>query len=513
MTTLRSENTSALAFRYGLKPFAIAVVFVLVALLWTFPLQHWIDYPFVFLFFGAIMGSAWFGGRVAGLIAVVLSSFLVTYFFIPPLYSITVAAESQSFLVAFVLFAIAMSFVSSGRRRADIEVRQSRDLLESRVRERTAELEQSNREFQRSERELRLLTEAIPQQIWRANASGSIEYVNQNLREYLGTPEEALLADRLFRMLDGRDAQVVQNAWTKAVETGTAMEVEARVRNAAGNSRWFLIRAFPQRSENGAIVRWYGLHIDIEDHQRQQQSLTARQEHLSRLSRNLSMSEIAVSIAHELNQPMTALMSHAYACREWANAAPPNLERVSATAEKIIQESNRASSVVKRVRSLFSNDGLVRVPADLNVVIQESARLLRDEAVAESVRLELNLGDGLPVIEIDPIQVQQVVLNVARNAIEAMADFSGDRALVISTGKGNDGEVHVTVRDSGPGIAREVISNIFEPFFSTKKNGTGIGLAICRTIVEAHNGRISAENNSGGGAAVHFTLGTKVWQE
>src|SRR5579871_5136818 len=197
MPQTEPRNFSESVYEYGLKPFAIAVVFVLVALLWTFPLQHLIDYPFVFLFFGAIMCSAWFGGRIAGLIAVILSSFLVTYFFIPPFYSITVATESQSFLAAFILFAIAMSFVSSARKRAEIQVRQARDLLETRVHERTAELERSHREIQQSERQLRLLTEAIPQQIWRADATGCIEYVNQNLRDFLGKPEEALLGDRL----------------------------------------------------------------------------------------------------------------------------------------------------------------------------------------------------------------------------------------------------------------------------------------------------------------------------
>ena len=132
----------------ALKPCAIAVVFVIVALLWTFPLQHAIAYPFVFLFFGAIMGSAWFGGMIAGFIAVALSSLLVTYFFVPPFYSMSVAKESQSFLTAFIVCAIAITVVSSARKRAESAIREARDLLEEKVRERTAELEQSNREIQ-----------------------------------------------------------------------------------------------------------------------------------------------------------------------------------------------------------------------------------------------------------------------------------------------------------------------------------------------------------------------------
>ena len=499
-----------MAFEYGLKPLGVAVFFVLVALLWTFPLQHWMDYPFVFLFIAGIMGSAWFGGRIAGFIAVVMSSFLVTYFFIPPLYSITVARESESFLAVFILFAITMSIISSARKRSESEVRRARDLLELKVQERTAELERSNREIQQSERQLRLLTEAIPQQIWRADAGGSIEYVNQDLRKYLGMDEVELIGKGLFGAIHPQDLPLVNEYWGMAFETGEAFEVQARVRNPEAGYRWFLIRAFPQRSESGAIDRWYGLHIDIEEHQREQQSLTARQESLSRLSRNLSMSEVAASIAHELNQPMTALVTHAYACREWASANPPNMEKVSATSAKIVQESTRASAVVKRIRSLFSNDEPVRIPTDLNLLIEDSAQLLRDEAIREGVRIELKLSHQIDEVEIDAVQIQQVVLNLSKNAIEAMAHSTKDKTLTISTEPHAENQILIEVRDTGPGINPDLVPHIFEPFFSTKKNGTGIGLAICRSIIEAHSGRIKAVNREFGGAAVQFTIATEA---
>src|SRR5579863_1650035 len=144
MTAERALRIGPWAIDYALKPCAIASVFVLVALLWTFPLQHVIAYPFVFLFFGAVMGSAWFGGFIGGFAAVVLSSWLITYFFIPPLYSMTVAKGSQSFLTAFILCAIAITVVSSARKRSENAIRDARDQLEEKVRERTAELEQSN---------------------------------------------------------------------------------------------------------------------------------------------------------------------------------------------------------------------------------------------------------------------------------------------------------------------------------------------------------------------------------
>jgi len=493
-------------YECGLKPFAIAVVFVLVALLWTFTLQHWIDYPFVFLFFGAVMGSAWFGGLIAGFIAVVMSSFLVTFFFIPPLYSITVAKESQSFLAAFILCSTAMSIVSSARKRAQNAVRQARDQLEAKVQERTAELERSNREIRESEGRLRLLTEAIPQQIWRANADGSIEYANPHLRDYLGVPERMLVGDRLFRSVNPQDALSVREAWEKALGSGSPMEVQARVRGLTEGYRWFLIRAFPQRSEDGQIARWYGIHIDIEDREREQQSLTVRQEDLSRLSRTLSMSEVAASIAHELNQPLTALVSHAYACHDWATSSPPNLEKVSATADKIVQESTRASLVVRRVRALFSADEAIRVESNLNVIVHDSARLLRDEAIRNGVEIEMHLAENLPHPAVDPVQIQQVLINVARNAIEAMSASPGSHTLTICSEMDGENMLVVTVRDTGPGISLKIIKEIFEPFFSSKRHGIGIGLSICRSIVEGHNGHIWARNDDSGGAVVQFTL-------
>ncbi len=375
----------------ALKPFAIAGFFVLVALLWTFPLQHVIAYPFVFLFFGAIMGSAWFGGITAGCIAVALSSILVTYFFVPPLFSMSVAKDSQSFLAAFIVCAIAITVVSSARKRAESAVRVARDQLEAKVQERTAQLERSNQEIRESERQLR-----------------------------------------------------------------------------------------------------------------------AAQDDLARLSRTMSMAEMAASIAHELNQPLTAVVTHAQACRKWLSSDPPNLEKATATAEKIVRESTRASSVVQRVRALFQKDAQVREPVDMNQLIREMARLLRDEAARRGVTIRLQLGGDLPQLQIDPVQMQQVLLNLALNGMDAMADMHGLRELTIYSERHGDGEVQVAVEDCGGGIMPEVAGRIFEPFFSTKPQGTGMGLAICRSIVEAHDGRLTAVNRDDGGARLQFTVRTQA---
>ncbi|HMG87966.1 MAG TPA: ATP-binding protein [Terracidiphilus sp.] len=506
MTAVTLGQIPRRTMEYGIKPFSIATCFVLVALLWTFPLQRVIAYPFVFLFFGAVMGSAWFGGALAGFVAVVQSSLVITYFFIPPVFSITVAKESQSFLAAFILCAIAISIVSSSRKRAESAVRTARDQLEAKVRERTAELEHSNLEIQESERQLRMLTEAIPQQIWRADVSGRIEYCNQHLRDYVGERESSIEGDSFFNILHPEDAVLFRQGWESALVAGGRFEVKVRVRGADRAFRWFLVRSIPQRAEDGAITRWYGIHIDIEEQHKAQQSLVIAQDNLSRLWRTLSMAEMAASIAHELNQPLTAVVTHAYACREWLSTNPANLEKASATAEKIVQESTRASSVVKRVRALFRKEGTERQTVDLNPLIQELARLLRDEAIRRGVGIRVVLDRNLPKIEGDSVQIQQVLLNLATNAMDAMTAVTGSREVTIHSERRGADEVLITVDDVGPGISPEIVSRIFEPFFSTKEQGTGMGLAICRSVVEAHDGRIWVENRNPAGARFRFTL-------
>jgi PAS domain S-box-containing protein len=495
---------------HALKPGAIAVVFVLVALLWTFPLQHGIAYPFVFLFFGAIMGSAWFGGTVAGFAAVILSSLVVGYFFIPPFYSWSIGKESQSFFTAFILCAIAITVVSSARKRAESAVRDARDELEERVRERTAELERSNREIQESERQLRQLTEAIPQQIWRADGLGNVEYCNGHLLVYLGHPAALLLGEAFFKIFHRADEAPIRQTWRAAVESKNTFETEARIRGANGGYRWFLVRAFPQIDANGAVARWYGIHIDIEEQRRAQQSLVEAQEEQFRIAHLLSMAEMAASIAHELNQPLTAVVTHAYACREWLREDSVNVTKASATADKIIQESTRASAVVSRVRALFRKEAKARELTDMNGLIRSVARLLREEAIRRDVSIRLMLSDEVPKLAVDPIQIQQVLLNLATNAMDAMSGISGQRELRIRSLRKDEGEALILVEDQGSGIPEAVRERLFDPFFTTKPNGTGMGLAICRSIVEMHDGRIWAENGLEGGAVFHFTVRTQA---
>jgi len=509
MKTARPDRLSHWPMEFAVRPFAIASFFVFVALLWTMLLQHVIAYPFVFLFFGAIMASAWFGGIIAGLVAVAFSSLIVTFFLVPPFFSMSVARDSQSFLAAFILCAIAITIVSSERKRAEGAIRAARDHLEAKVQERTAELLRSNREIQESERQLRLLTDAIPQQVWRANPEGRIEYCNHHLCHYTGKPMDMLTGDTFFAVLHPEDRLLFQQNWESALANSGKFEDEVRVRGADETYRWFLVRSISQRSAEGQLVCWYGIHIDIEELYQAQQRLVVAQDDLTRLARTLSMAEMAASIAHELNQPLTAVTTHAYACREWLSAKPANLAKASATAEKIVAESSRASAVVSRVRALFSNEAHRREWSDVNRLINEFSRLLRDEAIRRKVSIRLLLAPDLPLAEIDPVQIQQVLLNLAINGMDAMNGAPFPHELVIRSLRRSDNQLLVSIHDHGCGIAAPILPRIFEPFFSTKPQGTGIGLAICRSIVEAHDGRLWAENSPQGGAVFQFTLPTQ----
>lgn len=502
MTLSSSRGMGAWAF----KPVLVAVGFVLAALALTVPLQRFISYPFVFLFFIAVMASAWFGGKMAGLISVALSSLLVSFYFVPPYHSMTIGKDELAFLVAFILCAIGVAVMSLVRKRAETAIRVARDELDLMVRERTLELEHSNQEYRESVRQLRMLTEAIPQQIWRTDAEGRVEYCNHHLCESVGLAQDGLQGEAFFRVLHPEDEPLFRQSWSRSLAAGQPLEVEARVRSRDGGYRWYLMRSLPQRTEQGNIACWYGIHIDIERQHQAQQELLQAQEDVAHLSRTLSLAEMAASIAHELNQPLTAVVTHAYACREWLNTKPANLEKASATAEKIVQESTRASAVVSRVRALFRKEAQVRQRTDLNRLIEDLVRLQRDEGIRRGVAIRAIPATGLRELSLDPVQIQQVLLNLAMNGMEAMAETPGPRELTIRAFMRGEDEVQVTVEDCGPGVAAEVAEKIFEPFFSTKPHGIGMGLAICRSIVEAHDGRLWTSNLPGRGAIFQFTL-------
>lgn len=491
--------------RYFMRPFGIAGAFVYVTSLCTLVLQAVFPYPFLFLFLGAVMGSAWLGGAIAGAVSVVLSTFVVAFFFVPPFYSFKISAAAEPYFISFVVCSAVVSIVGAVRRRAEEQVRAARDLLEQRVLERTAELERSNFELQESERSLRELTEAIPQQIWRALADGTIAYCNTHLLRFTGRTQEQMCGDRFFEAVHPEDVNRFRQAWMAALQSCSGLEGEWRVRGESGEYRSFLIRANPQTSMTGALLCWYGTHIDLEDWRRAEMALGESQRQLAHVTRVMSLSELTASVAHEINQPLAAIVANAYACLGWLKLN--KLERAEASTRMILQDGNHAGAIVKRLRELFSGSSGTFTTESINSILLDTIRLIQSESIRRHIPVRAQLADSLPTVNLDRVQIQQTMVNLALNAMDSMEGNSdGTAELVLESSRDEAGNVCVSVIDCGTGIPPKIADRIFDAFFTTKPAGLGIGLAICRSIIAAHQGRIWVTPRPNGGSIFHFTL-------
>lgn len=362
-----------------------------------------------------------------------------------------------------------------------------------------------------SERELRLMVDTVPTMIFLMTSEALPYYFNKRFVDWAGiepgdpADERSRNLDTHTEMIHPDDRADVAAAFERAFAAGQPLQYRGRLRHKDGQYRWLDSRVEPLRDEHGVIIRWYGVNIDIDDEVKAQEALRLADERLARASRAASLSELSVSIAHELNSPLQAVVANANAYQRWLSADPPNYERAGRTAERIIRDANAAAEVIGRIRALFAQTTPGRGPVDINAMITEVTELVADRLISGNVRLELELDPGLPLLAADRVQLEQVVLNLARNAIEAMHDTApGGRTLRVSSRLRDDGLLEVEVEDHGSGIGEP--DRIFDAFYTTKKDGMGMGLAICRSIIEAHGGRIEARSEVGVGSTISFTL-------
>jgi C4-dicarboxylate-specific signal transduction histidine kinase len=237
------------------------------------------------------------------------------------------------------------------------------------------------------------------------------------------------------------------------------------------------------------------------------EALQEAQAELAHVNRVTTMGQLAASIVHEINQPIAATVTNAHAALRWLGAQPPNLGEVRQSLDDVIRDGNRAGDVIGRIRALIKKAPPQKDAMEINGAILEVITLTRGEVMRNGVSLQTRLAEGLPLIQGDRVQLQQVVLNLIINAVEAMSGVSeGSRELLIGTGKDASGGVLVAVQDSGPGLNPDSFDHLFDAFYTTKPNGMGMGLPICRSIVEAHGGRVWASRTAGRGATIQFTL-------
>jgi len=254
--------------------------------------------------------------------------------------------------------------------------------------------------------------------------------------------------------------------------------------------------------------------IDMTDRKRAEERLRASEQRfldaqmeLAHVTRMTTLGELAASISHEVNQPLAAVVNAAAACRRWLNGGTPNLDEARQAVAWIIKEGNRASEVIRRVRALANKTSIEKVPLDLNDVVREVIALVQRELVSHRVSLRMELASALPMILSDRVQLQQVIINLVMNGIEAMQSVADrPRELVIRSRQDETQQVLVSVTDCGVGISAENADRLFNPFFTTKSGGMGMGLSICRSIMEAHGGRLWATATVPHGAMFQFTL-------
>ena len=399
------------------------------------------------------------------------------------------------------------------------EQRRVAEELDQRVAERTRQLIIVNEDLRRENTERRRAEEALreSEERWRAvfdnsaagialaNPSGRFLAGNLAYQKMLGYSEKEL-RELSFLDITHEDYRDGNSELTTELLEGKRQyfEMEKRYRRKDGNLIW--VRVHVSLVSGKQITPRFLLTIvdNITELKRAEEALRDAQMTLAHVTRVATLGEMTASIAHEINQPLGALVNNANACLGWLSTE--NLEEVRNSVELMLDDAQRVTEIITRVRSLVKKAPPQKDWLDINQMIREVIGLARNEMQRNGVALETQLSDDMPLVFADRIQLQQVMLNLMMNAIEAMTQVTTPRELLISSGADDSKGVVVVVRDSGPGLDSKSHERLFEPFYTTKPQGMGMGLAICRSLIEAHGGRLWATTNAPHGAVFQFTL-------
>ena len=359
-----------------------------------------------------------------------------------------------------------------------------------------------------SELHLRQMTETIPEMLWSATGEGAIDYCNARVLDYTGFSAEELMGNGWMKSFHPDDADQAAQEWMSSVSTGAPYRIEVRTFRAADRMyRWCVTSALPLLDQQGRILKWYGTVVDMHDWKQAQEDLRNTQAELAHMTRVMTMGELTASIAHEVNQPLAAIIASGDSCTAWLAASPPNLDKARAASARMIQAATQASDIVQRIRAFFKKTSSAKVSLGINEAIEEALQLIRGEILRKDVSLQTELDRHLPKVSGDRVQLEQVILNLIMNGMDAMvAADSQPKQLVIQSAWKEPSDVLVSVSDTGPGIPAEHMSKMFNPFFTTKPQGMGMGLSISRSLIEAHGGRLWAMVNDGPGATFAFSI-------
>jgi C4-dicarboxylate-specific signal transduction histidine kinase len=382
-------------------------------------------------------------------------------------------------------------------RESERQLRKARDELETKVTERTAELQRSEAYLAEAQRLSH--TGSFGWEV----SSGKLDWSEETFRIFERDPAHQPTVDFVLQRTHPQDRAVVQQTIDRARQYRRALDFEHRLLTTDGQVKHVHIVGHPAFDEAGNLVEFVGSVMDVTERCRADQERQA----IAHVNRITTMGQLTASIAHEVNQPLAGAVSSAHAALHWLEAQPPNLEETRQSLAAIITDGNRAAEILQRIRNLVKRAPSRNDQLDINEPILEVIALARSEAQRNGVSLQTRLAPDLPLVEGDRVQLQQVMLNLILNAVEALSGVSeGSRDLLISSEDGGADGVRVAVQDSGPGLIPESVDRLFEAFYTTKPTGMGMGLAICRSIIEAHGGRLWATANEPRGAVFQFSL-------
>jgi len=342
---------------------------------------------------------------------------------------------------------------------------------------------------------------------WSVTARRSVYWSEENYRLLAFDPEGGIPSDEAFYQRvhpEDRD-RVRREVFVETPEEGSHFDVEFRLVLPDGAMKYVRSTGHPVRNKSGDVLEYVGTSIDVTERKRAEEA----QEELAHVNRVTTMGELTASLAHEVNQPITAAATDANACLRWLTRDDPDLEEARAAASRIVKDAMRAADIIGRIRLFFTKSPPQRELVDINEVIREMVVLLRGEATRYAISVRTELAADLRQVVGDRVQLQQVMMNLMMNSADAMKNVDGTRELAITSQPADNEELLVSVSDTGIGLPPQA-DQIFKAFFTTKLHGTGMGLSISRSIVESHGGRLWASANSPRGASFYFTLPSKA---
>ncbi len=453
-----------ICFRLGANATTVACLFLIVVVLVSLE--------------GSFLSST-----VVSLIAVVC----LDYYFIPPVFSLTISDPTN--IVGLVAFLITSAVVTE-------LVSRVRRLMQEKLQQSEAYLSEAQRLSHTGSFGWRITT-------------GELLWSDESFRIFGCDPTTRPTLELVFARTHPEDTLLVKQVIERASTDGKDFDLEHRLLMPDGSVKHIHVVAHAERPASGKL-EYVGAMMDISERKRAEDALRQMQGDLEHVSRVTTMGQLTASLAHEVNQPIAAAVTNANTCMRWLAADVPNVEEARAAAMRIVKDGTRAADIISRIRLLFKKGVPERKPLDVNDVIREMVLLLRGEATRYLVAIRVDLAAELPDVLADRVQLQQVLMNLMMNGIEAMKDMNGMRELAIKSELSGRDQIVVSVSDTGSGLPPQRADQIFNAFFTTKPQGTGLGLSISRSILESHGGRLWAAENPPRGASFFLSLPTKT---